>query len=624
MDGNGRWARERHLPRPLGHRAGMKAVREVVEGAIAAGVEVLTLFAFSEENWQRPPTEISALMELLEEYIAAEVEELRQQGVRVHVLGDRARLGPGARAAVERVEWETRDGARLVLNLCISYSSRAEIARAARLLAEDVLKGTKRLEEIDEEAVQERLYTAPWRDPDLLIRTSGERRLSNFLLWQLAGLGYAAAAVIPFATVWAKGSPERWAEPAIFVGALWLLAVLTTATFARGPERRPLAAVAVTVFGALYASALLAFTVAIRHGDHSEAHPVGSTALVVMPLVLTWICDTCAMAAGTWLGGARLAPVLSPRKTWAGAIGGSVGALAAALLYGPLVLDRVAMRHGALQLVTVGAAVAVAAQTGDVVESLFKREVGLKDSTSLIPGHGGVLDRLDSLYFDVPVTARLFKLFGVVCLAASPSSARPDRSARPRCRCCGASASGSAWWRSPRTRTRSCSRIRPRNGGRRTWGSSIPRNGKRETRPEPAAWSKRRRTRTCASSSTRSSGPRASRRPSARCGRASAWRAGTGGRWWGRGSSSAGPPGGGAGRSCRSIPSTARCCSASRAGGPASSPASSSRRRAGRSGPGPRSASLVRRSPRRYSTPRGKWARRSPWIPRRWSTRRWR
>ena len=186
MDGNGRWARERHLPRPLGHRAGMKAVREVVEGAIAAGVEVLTLFAFSEENWQRPPTEISALMELLEEYIAGEVEELRQQGVRVHVLGDRARLGPGARAAVERVERDTRDGARLVLNLCISYSSRAEIARAARLLAEEVLKGTKRLEEIDEEAVKERLYTAPWRDPDLLIRTSGEHRLSNFLLWQLA------------------------------------------------------------------------------------------------------------------------------------------------------------------------------------------------------------------------------------------------------------------------------------------------------------------------------------------------------------------------------------------------------------------------------------------------------
>jgi len=186
MDGNGRWARERQLPRPLGHRAGMKAVRETVEGAIEAGVEVVTLFAFSEENWQRPPSEISALMDLLEEYIAAEVEELRTQGVTVHILGERGRLGAAARAAVDRVERETALGTRLTLNLCISYSSRAELARAARLLAEEVLKGTKRLEDLDEQALAAKLYTAPWRDPDLLIRTSGEQRLSNFLLWQLA------------------------------------------------------------------------------------------------------------------------------------------------------------------------------------------------------------------------------------------------------------------------------------------------------------------------------------------------------------------------------------------------------------------------------------------------------
>jgi len=186
MDGNGRWARERSLPRPLGHRAGMKAVREAVEGALEAGVEVLTLFAFSEENWQRPATEISALMRLLEEYIAREVAELKDQGVAVHVLGDRTRLAPGARTAVERIERETRDGARLALNLCISYSSRGELARAARLLAEEVLKGVKRLEDIDEDAIRAKLYTAPWSDPDLLIRTSGELRISNFLLWQLA------------------------------------------------------------------------------------------------------------------------------------------------------------------------------------------------------------------------------------------------------------------------------------------------------------------------------------------------------------------------------------------------------------------------------------------------------
>jgi len=186
MDGNGRWASERRLPRPFGHRAGMKAVRETVEGAIEAGVEVLTLFAFSDENWKRPPTEISALMDLLEEYIAREAADLRQQGVTVHVLGDRSRLIPSGRKAVERVERETASGTKLSLNLCISYSSRGEIARAARLLAEEVLKGTKKLEDLDEDAIRAKLYTAPWGDPDLLIRTSGELRLSNFLLWQLA------------------------------------------------------------------------------------------------------------------------------------------------------------------------------------------------------------------------------------------------------------------------------------------------------------------------------------------------------------------------------------------------------------------------------------------------------
>lgn len=186
MDGNGRWARGRLMPRPLGHRAGMKAVREVVEGAIESGVEVLTLFAFSEENWNRPATEISALMNLLEEYIAREVRELSDQGVHVNVLGDLTRLGPKQRAAVERIMADTRSGTKLSLNLCISYSSRAELARAARLLAEEVLKGNKRLEDLDEGALASKLYTAQWPDPDLLIRTSGEQRLSNFLLWQLA------------------------------------------------------------------------------------------------------------------------------------------------------------------------------------------------------------------------------------------------------------------------------------------------------------------------------------------------------------------------------------------------------------------------------------------------------
>jgi undecaprenyl diphosphate synthase len=186
MDGNGRWAKERHLPRALGHREGMKAVREVVEGCIQSGVEVLTLYAFSEENWKRPEAEIGALMLLLEEYIARETAELRQQGVEVHVIGDLARLPQNKRDAVDRLVAGTRGGTKLQLNLAISYSSRAEIARAARRVAEDVLHGRLALEDVDEDALSLRLYTAGLPDPDLLIRTSGELRISNFLLWQLA------------------------------------------------------------------------------------------------------------------------------------------------------------------------------------------------------------------------------------------------------------------------------------------------------------------------------------------------------------------------------------------------------------------------------------------------------
>ena len=194
MDGNGRWAKGRSLPRPLGHHAGMKSVREVVEGCLEAGVGVLTLFAFSQENWQRPASEIDALMKLLQEYIAKEAEELRDQGVSVRILGHLERLGPGARGAVERIMAETAGGRALALNLCISYSARAEIARAARLLAEAAAAGQLDPADIDEEAVGRLLYTAEWPDPDLLIRTSGEMRISNFLLWQLA---YAELYVTP-------------------------------------------------------------------------------------------------------------------------------------------------------------------------------------------------------------------------------------------------------------------------------------------------------------------------------------------------------------------------------------------------------------------------------------------
>jgi undecaprenyl diphosphate synthase len=194
MDGNGRWAKGRALPRPLGHHAGMSAVREVIQGCLDADVGVLSLFAFSQENWQRPAVEIDALMSLLEDYIAREVDNLRSKRVSVRILGDLERLAPGARQAVDRIMAETAGGEDLALNLCISYSSRAEITRAARQLAEEVAAGRLDPADIDEDTLARRLYTAPWPDPDLLIRTSGEMRISNFLLWQLA---YAELYVTP-------------------------------------------------------------------------------------------------------------------------------------------------------------------------------------------------------------------------------------------------------------------------------------------------------------------------------------------------------------------------------------------------------------------------------------------
>lgn len=186
MDGNGRWARERGLPRHLGHREGMKSVREVIEGAVEAGVDILTLFAFSTENWKRPAREVSALMGLLQLYAKKERAELRRQGVEVHVLGDLDRVDDATRTAVREIVEGTSGGAALRLNLMISYGGREEILRATRTLADRVRTGELDPSEIDDAVLEDSLFTRGLPNPDLLIRTSGEHRISNFMLWQLA------------------------------------------------------------------------------------------------------------------------------------------------------------------------------------------------------------------------------------------------------------------------------------------------------------------------------------------------------------------------------------------------------------------------------------------------------
>ena len=187
MDGNGRWALGRNRSREFGHRAGMIAAGRTIDAAVSAGVPVLTLFAFSEQNWQRPNVEVSALFSGLELQLRGGIAEtLSRKQVAVRVLGDLARLSPRQRVAIARVVERTRGGRRLQLNIALSYGARSEIVGAVRRLAERVERGTLSAAEIDEELVAANLDTAGLPDPDLLIRTSGELRISNFLLWQIA------------------------------------------------------------------------------------------------------------------------------------------------------------------------------------------------------------------------------------------------------------------------------------------------------------------------------------------------------------------------------------------------------------------------------------------------------
>ncbi|MDH3733594.1 MAG: polyprenyl diphosphate synthase [Gemmatimonadota bacterium] len=186
MDGNGRWARERGLPRRRGHRAGMSAVREVIKGAAEAEVRHLTLYAFSNENWDRPADEVGALMALLEEYAQSDRDELARAGIRVTVFGDRERLSATARRAIAELEASTSGGGALDVHLAISYGARGEITEACRSLARDCAAGVLSPDDIEPGHLDARLMTGDWPDPDLLIRTSGEYRISNFLLWQLA------------------------------------------------------------------------------------------------------------------------------------------------------------------------------------------------------------------------------------------------------------------------------------------------------------------------------------------------------------------------------------------------------------------------------------------------------
>ena len=194
MDGNGRWAKKRGLPKIMGHKQGVDSVKNSVKACIKFGVKYLTLYAFSTENWLRPRKEIKGLFKLLENFLDSQFQIFHKNNVRLCIIGDREKIAPFLRKKIEQAEKDTKAYNSLVLNIALSYGAREEIVRAVKNISEDVKKGNVKTPDIDEKLFSEYLYTKDCPDPDLLIRTSGEMRISNFLLWQIS---YAEFYVTP-------------------------------------------------------------------------------------------------------------------------------------------------------------------------------------------------------------------------------------------------------------------------------------------------------------------------------------------------------------------------------------------------------------------------------------------
>ncbi|EJO5348184.1 isoprenyl transferase [Clostridium botulinum] len=186
MDGNGRWAKERNLPRTMGHKAGVETIREIVKECNTLGVKYLTLYAFSTENWKRPKEEVGALMKLLVQYLRKEVKELNENNVVVNTIGNIEKLPDVCVTELKKAYEETKNNTGLVLNLALNYGGRHEIIRAVKYMYEDIKKGNIKEEDVDDKTLSQYLYTKGMEDPDIIIRPSGEQRISNFLLWQCA------------------------------------------------------------------------------------------------------------------------------------------------------------------------------------------------------------------------------------------------------------------------------------------------------------------------------------------------------------------------------------------------------------------------------------------------------
>ena len=251
-----------------------------------------------------------------------------------------------------------------------------------------------------------------------LIAVLGVREVYRFARQKgtrpFGGIGLPVAALVPVGA-WLAIGPEQWPwTDCLPFAPLALLGLLVVALATRRPDQHPMSSVAITWFGVAYAAVLPSFLIGLRHGNGLGERSWQGVWLTFFPLVLTWACDTAAMFGGKLLGGAKLAPVVSPGKTWSGTIVGALAAIAVAPGFYALALKPFGVMLSLWQVLLLGAAVGVIGQVGDLAESLLKREAGMKDSSDIIPGHGGVLDRFDSLYFVLPTAVALYRAFGLL------------------------------------------------------------------------------------------------------------------------------------------------------------------------------------------------------------------
>lgn len=474
MDGNGRWATKRGLPRSMGHKKGAETVKEITRAAGELGVKYLTLYAFSTENWQRSPDEVETLMGLLRQYLKSDLQELQKNNVRIRFIGERDMLAPDITAAMAKLEADTAGNDGLTLCVALSYGSRQEIVSAVKKAAALVKKGDLQAEDIDAKMFSEMLYTQAMPDPDLVIRTSGEQRVSNYLLWQIAyselfftktlwpdfnkdeltaiindfktrerryGKTKAAAIVKRIVTSLILAPVVLWAvycgSPVVNLLALTGGALLAWEWAAMVPNGKAsvygiiytvsVATAVLTSSAPVIATVILAATLLVWLKAGEEKHRrlltlgvpyislgigslvwlfnlVGAYTTIWFVLVI-WSVDIGGYLVGSNVKGPKLAPKISPNKTWSGLLGGMVFAAAVSVGYS----HWLGSQQAYLAFALFGMIIAVVEQMGDLIESSIKRHLGLKDSSNLIPGHGGIFDRIDGMIFAAPLVALVLR-----------------------------------------------------------------------------------------------------------------------------------------------------------------------------------------------------------------------